>query len=213
MVDGDEIARPQTFFPGTPPAAWEDLCNPAGDLLMGAGGLLVQISGRRVLIDAGAGVMASSLAFGRADSGSMPDTLATLGVRLDDIDILAFTHLHFDHTGWAFTRGARTFPNARYALAAQEWAAYADGLDDGVPTPRHVVDQLRSGKHDFELFNDGDEIVPGVRGLVAVAASGVTSAVGQILTQPPAWISVGGAGPLTGGYALRRSRRGHNMRH
>jgi glyoxylase-like metal-dependent hydrolase (beta-lactamase superfamily II) len=120
-----------------------------------------------VLIDAGAGVMSSSFPFGRADSGSMLDVLSTLGVRLDDIDVLAFTHLHFDHAGWAFTHGARTFPNARYALAAQEWAAYADDADRGVATPPHIIDQIRSGKHDFDLFNDGDEIVPGVRALVS----------------------------------------------
>jgi glyoxylase-like metal-dependent hydrolase (beta-lactamase superfamily II) len=165
VVDGVVTTRPQTFFPGTPHDAWEDLCNPAGDLLMSVGGLLVQIGGRRVLIDAGAGVMSSSFPFGRADSGAMLDVLSTLGVRLGDVDVLAFTHLHFDHAGWAFTHGARTFPNARYVLAAQEWAAYADGPDDGVATPRHVIDELRSGQHDFDLFDDGEEVVPGVRAL------------------------------------------------
>jgi glyoxylase-like metal-dependent hydrolase (beta-lactamase superfamily II) len=165
VVDGVVTTQPQAFFPGTPPEAWEDLCNPTGDLLMSVGGLLVQIGGRRVLIDAGAGLMSSSFPFGTADSGAMLDILSTLGVRLDDIDVLAFTHLHFDHAGWAFTHGARTFPNARYALAAQEWATYADGPDDGVATPRHVTDQLRSGQHDFDLFDDGEEIVPGVRAL------------------------------------------------
>lgn len=167
VVDGVVTTRPQTFFPGTPPEAWEGLCNPAGDLLMSVGGLLVQIRGQRVLIDAGAGVMSSSFAFGRADSGAMLDVLAALGIRLDDIDVLAFTHLHFDHAGWAFTHGDRTFPKARYAMAAQEWAANADGPDDGVTTPRHVIDQLRSGQHDFDLFDDGEEIVPGVRALVS----------------------------------------------
>jgi glyoxylase-like metal-dependent hydrolase (beta-lactamase superfamily II) len=167
VVDGVVTTRPQTFFPGTPSSAWQDLCNPGGDLLMSVGGLLVQIGGRRVLIDAGAGIMTSSFPFGRADSGAMLDVLATLGVRPDDIDVLAFTHLHFDHVGSAFTNGARTFPNARYALAAQEWAAYADGLDDEVATTRDVIDQLRCHERDLELFNDGQEIVPGIRALVS----------------------------------------------
>ncbi len=171
VVDGVVTTRPQTFFPGTPREAWDDLCNPAGDLLMSVGGLLVQIGGRRVLIDAGAGVMSSSFPFGRAESGAMLDVLSTLDVRLDDIDVLAFTHLHFDHAGWAFTDDARTFPNARYALAAAEWAAHADGPDDGVVTPRHVVDELRSGQHHFDLLDDGDEVVPGVH---ALATSGHT---------------------------------------
>jgi len=166
VVDGVVTARPQTFFPNTPREAWEDLCSPAGDLLMSVGGLLVQIGGRRVLIDAGAGFMTSSFTFGRADSGAMLDVLALLGIRPPDVDVLAFTHLHFDHVGWAFTHGARTFPNARYALAAAEWAAYADEVDHGLATPRQIIAQLRSGRHDFERFNDEDEIVPGVRALV-----------------------------------------------
>lgn len=165
VVDGVVAVRPQIFFPDTPREAWEDLCNPAGDLMMSVGGLLVQIGGRRVLIDAGAGLMASSFDFGEADSGAMLNVLTLLGVRRSDVDVLAFTHLHFDHIGWAFTHGARTFPNARYALAAEEWAAYADGADHELTTPEQIIGQLRSGQHDFELFADGDEIAPGVRAL------------------------------------------------
>jgi glyoxylase-like metal-dependent hydrolase (beta-lactamase superfamily II) len=158
VVDGVVSTRPQTFFPGTPLEAWKDRCNPAGDLLMSCGGLLVQ---------AGVGAMTASFAFGRVDSGAMLDVLAALAVSPGDVDVLAFTHLHFDHAGWAFTRGARTFPNARYTLAAREWAAYAGGVDDeAVATSQPVIDEFRSDDHEFELFNDGDEIVPGVRALV-----------------------------------------------
>jgi hypothetical protein len=53
VVHGVVATRPQTFFPGTPGEAWRDRCNPAGDLLMSCGGLLVQIGGRTLLIDAG----------------------------------------------------------------------------------------------------------------------------------------------------------------
>jgi glyoxylase-like metal-dependent hydrolase (beta-lactamase superfamily II) len=166
-VDGVLAMRPETFFPETPRKAWEHLCTPAGELLMSAGGLLVQIAGTTVLIDAGVGMMTASLTFGRVDSGSMLDVLNALGVRPEDTDVLALTHLHFDHAGWAFVNSVRTFPNARYALAAQEWVPHAAGpLDEGEVTPRHVISQLSSGSEDFETFDNGDEIVPGVRALI-----------------------------------------------
>jgi glyoxylase-like metal-dependent hydrolase (beta-lactamase superfamily II) len=167
VVDGVVALRPEKLFADAPADAWAHLGNPAGDLMMSCGGLLVQIRGRTLLIDAGIGVMTSSFALGRVDSGAMLDVLAAQGVTPDDIDVLALTHLHFDHAGWAFTDGAKTFPNARYALAAQEWAAHAGRLDDeAVATSRRVIDEFRSGRGDFELFNDGDEILPGVRALV-----------------------------------------------
>ena len=167
VVDGVLTMRPETFFPETPREAWEHLCTPGGDLLMSAGGLLVQIAGTTVLIDAGVGMMTASFTFGRVDSGSMLDVLRTLGVRPEDPDVLAITHLHFDHAGWAFANDVKTFPNARYALAAQEWMPHAAGhLVEGAVAPRHVISQLSSGRTDFETFGDGDEIVPGVRALV-----------------------------------------------
>jgi glyoxylase-like metal-dependent hydrolase (beta-lactamase superfamily II) len=167
VVDGVVTARPEAMFPEAPADSWAQLCNPAGDMVMSCGGLLVQADGRTLLIDAGVGAMTSSFALGRVDSGSMLDVLAALGVTPGDVDVLAFTHLHFDHAGWAFTQGTRTFSNARYAFAAQEWAAYAGRLkEEALATPLAVIDEFRSGKHEFELFNDGDELMPGVRALV-----------------------------------------------
>ena len=166
VVDGVLTMRPETFFPATPRQGWNHLCTPAGELVMSAGGLLVQLPGTTVLIDAGVGMVSSSLTFGDVDCGSMLEVLASLGVRPEDIDVLAITHLHFDHAGWAFADGARTFPNARYVFSAQEWAPHEAGRLKGEAVPVHVISQLSSGSADFELFGDGDEIVPGVRALI-----------------------------------------------
>jgi glyoxylase-like metal-dependent hydrolase (beta-lactamase superfamily II) len=165
-VDGVLTTRPETFFPETPSEAWDDLLSPTGDMLVAAGGLLVQTPEATVLIDAGAGDMISQFAFGSVDCGSMLDVLSALGVRPEDVDVLALTHLHFDHAGWAFTDGAKVFPNARYAVAAPEWAPYAAGLDEAAATPRHLIDQFSAHQTDLDLFGDGDEIAPGLRALV-----------------------------------------------
>jgi glyoxylase-like metal-dependent hydrolase (beta-lactamase superfamily II) len=95
--------------------------------------------------------------------------LTALGRRREDIDVLAFTHLHFDHTGWAFTPGAdgramKTFPNARYLVSAQEWAPYEQGEDAAcVATSRDLIRPLAACRTEFA---DGDEIFPGVQAVV-----------------------------------------------
>jgi glyoxylase-like metal-dependent hydrolase (beta-lactamase superfamily II) len=165
VVDGVISVRPEKFFPGTPADHWSRLSTQDGHLLMSAGGLLVELGGTTVMIDAGVGVMTTDIAFGKVDCGSMLDVLGALGVRRADVDVLAFTHLHFDHAGWAFADGAKTFPNARYMVGAREWAPYATGERGADSTvPRHVISQL--GRTEVETFDDGDEIVPGVRALL-----------------------------------------------
>ena len=141
---------------------------------MSAGGLLIERDGTTLLIDAGVGEMTTDFVFGSVDCGSMIDVLDTVGRRPEDIDVVAFTHLHFDHAGWAFANGVKTFPNARYVLAAKEWAPYADGhRGEDATTPWHVISQLASDRTTAELVNDGDEVIPGVR---AVVTSGIPRA-------------------------------------
>jgi glyoxylase-like metal-dependent hydrolase (beta-lactamase superfamily II) len=170
VVDGVITMPPSAFFPDIPSDYWSarpELCTATGELLMSAGGLLVERDGAALLIDAGVGTMTSDFEWGRVDCGSLLDVLAALGRRPEDIDVVAFTHLHFDHAGWAFADGARTFPNARYVLAAQEWAPHEDGRHTAdATTPRHVVTQLAADRSRVELIDDADEIVPGVRALV-----------------------------------------------
>ncbi len=49
----------------------------------------------------------------------LPQSLAVAGVRLEEVDVVVNTHLHFDHCGWNTTLHpdgsvTPTFPNARY---------------------------------------------------------------------------------------------------
>jgi glyoxylase-like metal-dependent hydrolase (beta-lactamase superfamily II) len=170
VVDGIITMPPATFFPDIPSGYWSarpELCTASGELVMSAGGLLVERDGETLLIDAGVGAMTEAFAFGRVDCGSLLDVLDTLGRRLEDIDVVAFTHLHFDHAGWAYANGDKTFPNARYVVAAKEWAPYASGdYRADSTTPRHVISQLIADRSAVELIDDGDEIATGVRAVV-----------------------------------------------
>lgn len=110
VVDGVIALRPEVFFPAVPADAWTELVTAGGELLMSAGGLLVEIAGSTVLIDAGVGRMTETLSFGGVDCGSLIDVLGALGVPPGDIDVVAFTHLHFDHAGWHSPMAPKPFP-------------------------------------------------------------------------------------------------------
>jgi glyoxylase-like metal-dependent hydrolase (beta-lactamase superfamily II) len=117
---------------------------------------------RTVLIDAGIGPFAIEGLAG----GNLLDELAAIGVRPDDIDVVAVSHLHLDHDGWIATRDAGlTFSNATVYLGRGDYDRFVVGdPDDGFRMARHKKEALASlfdaGR--VELVDDATEIVPGV---------------------------------------------------
>ena len=76
------------------------------------------------------------------------------GVRPDDVDVIVFSHLHFDHSG-----GTAEVPDARVVVQRAEWEAGHDqkliemGIYDPVDYDHgHEVQQV-DGEHD--VFGDG----------------------------------------------------------
>jgi glyoxylase-like metal-dependent hydrolase (beta-lactamase superfamily II) len=67
------------------------------------------------------------------------DDLARLGVRVEDVDYVMCTHLHWDHVGWntrlANGRWVPTFPKARYVMARREVDHWRGVHDSGADTP------------------------------------------------------------------------------
>jgi glyoxylase-like metal-dependent hydrolase (beta-lactamase superfamily II) len=173
VIDGAMSLPPEQFMPAVPAHYWaehgENL-DRRGGVPMSAGGLLVERDGRRLLIDAGLGVT-DDIGVGTVDSGELTNTLTALGLSPADIDTVVFTHVHPDHTGWAYVGEHRTFPDARYVLAAAEWAPLAGGALDGLmPQMRALVEALRRDTR-LTVVADGDEVWPGV---VAVVTPGHT---------------------------------------
>ena len=42
---------------------------------------------------------------------------------------VVFTHLHFDHVGWATQKGRVVFPIATYRVHADDWAHFVESPD------------------------------------------------------------------------------------
>jgi len=122
LSDGFFLLDGGAMFGVVPKPLWEAR-SPADErnrILLGANTLLIRDGKRTIVVETGAGNKFDAKM--REIYGTqqfLPAAFAAAGVRLDEVDIVINSHLHFDHCGWNTTRRddgsiAPTFPNARY---------------------------------------------------------------------------------------------------
>jgi glyoxylase-like metal-dependent hydrolase (beta-lactamase superfamily II) len=99
---------------------YRDMLLPDGQMEMAVGSFLVETGDRTMLIDAGMGPNPPLPCIG----GLLLQRLAALGVQPSDVTDVVFTHLHFDHIGWAATEGTPVFPNASYRCDERDWVHF-----------------------------------------------------------------------------------------
>lgn len=164
VPDGEVQLRPRDLIPDTTGEVWAahpEYLDESGSLVASIGGLLVENGDRALLIDAGFGPQSWQPApdgpRGAIHGGALLDSLAQLGRRPEQIEAVAFSHLHPDHTGWAWqlAPGADrlAFAHADYLVSEPEWDR-RDLLDtqEVVGLTPHI-----------RTVADGQEIFPGVR--------------------------------------------------
>jgi glyoxylase-like metal-dependent hydrolase (beta-lactamase superfamily II) len=123
--DGSARLRPTMAFTGTTEADWaphRGLLDEDGMLELALGGFLVRSGERVAIVDAGVGESPVPLLSG----GAFLESLAGHGVRPDEVTDVIFTHLHFDHIGWASRDGVPVFPNATYRCDGRDWEYFVD---------------------------------------------------------------------------------------
>jgi len=113
ILDGSIDVPAELMFPSTTADDWaphRDLLTDDGLLPLPMGGFLVESGNRKILIDAGLGEPTPLDGFGR-----LLHNLRANGIEPGTITDVVFTHLHFDHIGWATdARGDVVFANATY---------------------------------------------------------------------------------------------------
>jgi glyoxylase-like metal-dependent hydrolase (beta-lactamase superfamily II) len=137
VLDGHMGVAPQVMYPRVTAEQWAGeaggYLGQDGSVPLDYGGYLVRGPGDRViLVDTGGGTRFASVA-GKSvlyEGQGLPDSLAALGVKPAEITDVVFTHLHFDHSGWASVRGKPTFPRARYWCHRADWEMFVDGPAD-----------------------------------------------------------------------------------
>jgi glyoxylase-like metal-dependent hydrolase (beta-lactamase superfamily II) len=89
--------------------------------------LLVGPDDSLTVVDLGVGTVTSPAASWAPGPGTLPDSLARLGVAPTDVDLVVLTHLHEDHVGWVVgPDGTPLFENAQHVVQAAEIEAVAD---------------------------------------------------------------------------------------
>jgi len=98
--------------------------------------LVKDLDGRNVLFEAGIGAFfepALRERYGVVESQHvLLDSLAAVGLKHEDIDVVVLSHLHFDHAGgllaaWEANQPPRLlFPNARFVVGAEHWRRALD---------------------------------------------------------------------------------------
>jgi glyoxylase-like metal-dependent hydrolase (beta-lactamase superfamily II) len=132
--------------------------------------VLARDGNRTVLIDTGYG--GKNSAKEQEQMRLEPDepllaSLAALNVSPEEIDIVLFSHLHFDHAGGGVQneRGSLrpTFPNATYVAARGEWEVATSELPElrGSYPLENLLPLKEAGV--LRLVEDGEEVVAGLR--------------------------------------------------
>ncbi|GHG52913.1 MBL fold metallo-hydrolase [Streptomyces griseocarneus] len=162
VPDGDVRLRPLPLLQDSTDEVWAahpEYLDATGHLVGSVGGLLVEHGDRALLIDAGFGpqtLEAPDGPLGVIHGGALPQSLAALGRSPEDIEAVAFTHLHSDHLGWAChpaPGGDRpVFAHAEYLVSEPEWEG-RDVLE---------AQQVAALAPRVRTITDGQEIFPGV---------------------------------------------------
>ena len=155
--DGREPAREVLTRPGTDDA-WacpdhRHLLDADGNLSLTLGGFLVRTGERVILVDAGVGTIDNDKYHG----GQFLESLRAAGVTEEDVTDVVFTHLHFDHVGWATKKGEVVFPNATYRVHQDDWAHFVESPD----AEPGAVRKLSPLKGQLDTFDSDKTLAPG----------------------------------------------------
>jgi len=112
-------------FPAVPATDWERYAKlyPAaiadGVMTGPVSAFVLRTASQTVLVDLGMGP--GPFAFLEGATGALLSELRGTGVDPTGVDVVIFTHLHADHTGWAEKDGIALCPKARHIAPEKDW--------------------------------------------------------------------------------------------
>ena len=160
VIDGMARMKATVAFAGTTDEDWAPhraFLADDGMLEMAMGGFLVRSGDRITLVDAGLGPLQT----GEFQGGKLIESLAEYGVAPEDVTDVVFTHLHFDHVGWATQKGEVIFTNATYRCDQRDWDHFVVGPDGGAARKLLPVEDR------LETWDGSGPVSPGVDAMAA----------------------------------------------
>jgi glyoxylase-like metal-dependent hydrolase (beta-lactamase superfamily II) len=201
LVDGEAVVPGTAFYPNLKDTDWDPyaaLLDPVfGQYqhLNTLGGYLVRAGDRLIVVDGGSGPHPKWPFAG----GGFRSAFASTGHRRADVTDVVFTHLHFDHIGWASVDGKPYFPNATYHIDRRDWNWFLSSdfgfteeevtkslgrlelsADYCYPEADAPAPRLQPVVNQIEFF-EGDQEVELLPGIVALDGSGHTP--GQVVLE------------------------------
>ncbi len=146
-------------FLSMPEEAWlphRQFLNSDDELELALGGFVVRSAERVVLIDCGVGRVDSPPFHG----GAFLTSLAAYGIAPEEVSDVIFTHLHFDHVGWATQQGNVVFANATYRCDERDWQHFV-GPDPG------ATRKLSPLADRMDMWDASGPVLPGLDAMVA----------------------------------------------
>jgi glyoxylase-like metal-dependent hydrolase (beta-lactamase superfamily II) len=172
----------QQFAVGVPDLTIAELMErhflPSNRIQFSSDPLLFRWAGETVLVDTGIGAQIPG------SVGLLPQQLAALNIRPEEISVVLMTHLHVDHIGGAFdpASGQAIFPNAKFFISEAEidfWSQSPPDLGDVRDLPQELIDftihcarrALSILERQIQPFKPDSELLPGI---TAIALPGHT---------------------------------------
>lgn len=176
LSDGTLSGSPRVYASDAPEAELRDLLAqahlPADAMTLNLNTLLLESGGRKILVEAGAAQTMGP------NGGRLFANLAAVGVRPEDIDVVAVSHTHPDHVGnLCKPGGTPAFPKAAVHVPEADWDFFIRNEPDLGRLPlseefrRRFVANIRRSLEPVAsgvvLFRPGQEIAPGLTALPA----------------------------------------------
>ncbi|MEW6255136.1 MAG: MBL fold metallo-hydrolase [Pseudomonadota bacterium] len=189
LSDGNIGGPPRVYAGDAPQVELEAVLRraflPTDFMTLNLNTLLLEIGGRRVLLEAGAGSTMGP------NGGRLFDNLGAIGLSAEDIDVIVVSHTHPDHVGnLRAADGGKAFPRARVLAPRADWAFFVKGDPDlsYMPVPpdfrqrfaANIKQSLAPLARDVELYEAGAEILPGLK---TIPAAGHTPGMATFLVQ------------------------------
>ena len=148
ISDGRSMQAASRIYPEAPQLLNEFRLED-GQFEMNYGVFVLFVDGNTVLVDAGNGP---------ERDGLLMKELERASIKPEAVDLVVYTHLHGDHTGWSIDRttGSAQFPNARYLVPEGDWRDYQSRDPAPRSFARDILPLESLGR--LELF-DGEQFL------------------------------------------------------
>ena len=172
LSDGFRIASPDTYLAN---ATKEDLVAtlaaaglPTDHMRNTYAPIVLETSGKRVLIDTGNGDAA--FAQSKGERGRLQHNLAAAGIGRDMIDVVVISHFHADHVNGLLDADSKlAFPNAEIKVPEAEWTFWMDDGEMSRAPKGRMTELFHNNRRVFDALGRkvtryawDDEVAPGV---------------------------------------------------